>query len=112
MAGKAKALTEREYNIINEYFKTGVKINSYEKYCNKTGNPNRKTMAQRSQAFFDREGIQTAILKLETDAFEKTSITKQFVLGTVKEAIERSMQHAPVLDKNGDHVMVATPNGH
>ena len=42
---------------------------------------------------------------------EKTSITSEYVITTVKDTIERCRQTRPVLNRMGEPVMVETPNG-
>ena len=42
---------------------------------------------------------------------EKTNITSEYVITTIKDTIERCRQTRPVLNRMGEPVMVETPNG-
>jgi len=42
---------------------------------------------------------------------ERTEITQDYVLSTIKDTIERCRQAKPVLQRNGEPVMVETPDG-
>ena len=42
---------------------------------------------------------------------EKTSITSEYVITTVRDTIERCRQAKPVLNRTGEPVMVETPDG-
>lgn len=52
------------------------------------------------------------ICELATEkAAERLSVTKEYVMRSLKEVADRCMQHRPVLDRNGKQVWVETPNG-
>lgn len=108
---KKKPLKEFEYKIIDARHKGDTKVAAFEKFCSKTGNPNRQVLSNRATQFFNREDVRAEILRIETKAFERSCITKEYVLGTVKEVIERCMQHAPVLNKSGEQVYVEGEGG-
>lgn len=55
--------------------------------------------------------IASAIAAALAERSERTQITQDYVLATVVEAIERSKQAVPVLDRRGRPVMVETSQG-
>lgn len=58
-----------------------------------------------------KPNIAEAIQEAMDQRAEKTEITAEYVLQTVKETVDRSRQAYPVLDKKGDQVMCETPDG-
>lgn len=44
-------------------------------------------------------------------AMENAGVDKEWVMKNLKEVAERSMQHAPVIDREGKQVIIETPDG-
>jgi phage terminase small subunit len=55
--------------------------------------------------------IQQRINELKEAQSKRTGITADYVLNTIHDTIERCRQARPVLDRDGDPVMVETPAG-
>lgn len=58
-----------------------------------------------------KTSVKAAIDAAMAERSERTGITQDYVLGTIKEAIERCRQAVPVLNKKGEPIFVETPNG-
>lgn len=70
-----------------------------------------KTIWSSASTLFAQEKVQRRLAVVEKKALKKTEITKEYVLSTIVETIERCKQVSPVLDKKGDNVFVEGPNG-
>jgi phage terminase small subunit len=55
--------------------------------------------------------IQEAIELARAEQRKRTQIDADYVLGTIKETVERCRQTAPVLDRRGEQVETETPEG-
>jgi phage terminase small subunit len=55
--------------------------------------------------------IADAIAAAQADRSERTEITQDYVLTSIVETMERCKQASPVTYKNGEQVMVETPDG-
>lgn len=55
--------------------------------------------------------IAAAIAALKADRSERTEVSADYVLTSIVETMERCKQASPVTYKNGDRVMVTTPDG-
>lgn len=55
--------------------------------------------------------IAAAIAALKADRSERTEVSADYVLTSIVETMERCKQASPVTYKNGERVMVATPDG-
>lgn len=55
--------------------------------------------------------VSSAIQEAMNKRSEKTSITSEYVITTVRDTIERCRQAKPVLNRMGEPVMVETPKG-
>lgn len=74
--------------------------------ANKLGISRAKVMKWHTDARFMR-----AREMLERLAIEEIGVSTLYVLSRTKEVVERSMQSAPVTDKDGNPVLVQTPAG-
>lgn len=57
------------------------------------------------------ESIAARVVEILAAAGERVEITKSYVLGTIKDTVERCRQSKPVLDRKGKPVVVETPDG-
>jgi phage terminase small subunit len=99
-------LTARQQRFVEEYLLdlNATKAAERAGYSAKTANEQGcRLLANVSVA----KAVQAAMDKRS----EKTGITTDYVLQTIVETIERSKQAKPVTYKNGDPVMVETPEG-
>jgi phage terminase small subunit len=55
--------------------------------------------------------VEKRIQALMNDRMERTQITADYVLGTIKDTVERCRQARPVLDMFGQPVMIESPDG-
>jgi len=55
--------------------------------------------------------VQAEIARRRAKMSEQSAISREWVLKTIEEAVERAMQHRPVIDSSGKPVMVTTPDG-
>lgn len=55
--------------------------------------------------------VSSRIKQLLAEKTEELDISAKYVLETIKETVERCRQHAPVLDKKGEQVLVETEEG-
>ena len=58
-----------------------------------------------------KPNIANAIQKAFEDRSRRTAVTQDYVLTTIQDTIERCTQAEPVKYKNGEQVMVETPDG-
>lgn len=58
-----------------------------------------------------KPSIRAAVAKRQQVISERISITQDYVLGTIRETIERCRQAAPVLDRAGKQVYIENPDG-
>lgn len=55
--------------------------------------------------------VRAAINEVQAETAKKLEVTKEYVLGSIVETIERCRQSAPVLDRKGEMVMAELPTG-
>ncbi len=70
-----------------------------------------KTAEQIDYQQLQKASVNAAIQAAMEARSERTGITQDYVLDTIKETIERCSQAEPVLDRKGEHVHVDTPDG-
>jgi len=70
-----------------------------------------KTVWEKESVLFKSDKVRERLLDVEKKAMRETEVTKEYVLRTIVETIERCKQAVPVLDKKGDPVYVETSDG-
>ncbi len=55
--------------------------------------------------------IQERVAELKSAIAERVEVDEAYVLGTIKETVERCKQSAPVRDRKGEIVLTETPDG-
>lgn len=70
-----------------------------------------KTANEQGSRLLANVSVQAAIQEAMDKRSEKVEITQDYVLKTIKETIERCSQKQPILDNQGNPVLVETPNG-
>lgn len=55
--------------------------------------------------------VSTEIQRAIADRSKRTEITQDYVIKTIYETVERCRQAEPVIDKNGEQVVVESPSG-
>jgi len=99
-------LTAKQQCFVDEYLidrnatQAAIRAGYSEKTAGATGNENLK-----------KPEIQQAINERIKIRSERTEISQDYVIKTIVDTIERCMQHRPVMNKDGSHVMVETEDG-
>ncbi len=70
-----------------------------------------KTANEQGSRLLANVSVKAAVQAAMEARSERTGITQDYVLGTIKETIERCSQATPVLDRKGEPVYVETPSG-
>ena len=70
-----------------------------------------KTACEQATRLLSSPKVAAAIQAAMDKRSERTNITADYVLNTIVSTIERCSQARPVVDKRGERVMVATPDG-
>ncbi len=70
-----------------------------------------KTAEQMGYQLLQKTSVQEYLSERKKDRQKRTEITQDYVLGVIQETVERCRQVAPVLDRNGNQVMVETEDG-
>lgn len=71
----------------------------------------KKTARSVGQENLTKPDIKSAIDAALNERAKRTEVTADYVIATIKETIERCRQAAPVIDRKGEQVYCATPNG-
>lgn len=100
------ALTARQQRFVAEYLKdlNGTQAATRAGYSAKTAEFQASRLLRNAKV---QEATQRAMDKRQA----RTEITQDYVLATIVETIERCKQATPVKQKNGDPVLVTTPDG-
>ncbi len=70
-----------------------------------------RTAEQQGPRLLGNVGVAAAIQAAMEARSERTGITQDYVLTTIRETVERCSQAEPVLNRKGEHVHVETPSG-
>lgn len=103
---KPGQLTQRQRRFVDEYLidLNGTQAAIRSGYSQKTAN-------EQSTRLLANVHIQQYLAARMKAREERTEITQDYVLTTIRDTIERCKQASPVTYKNGDPVLVATPDG-
>lgn len=58
-----------------------------------------------------KPSISARVAEIKAEVAERLEITQDYILGSIKDTMERCKQAVPVLDRKGDPVMVENPDG-
>lgn len=70
-----------------------------------------KYPAQTAATVMESKVVKAAIQAEMDQRSEKTNISAEYVINTIKDTIERCQQVKPVLNRNGDPVLIETESG-
>jgi phage terminase small subunit len=70
-----------------------------------------KTSKQIGDENLSKPDIKAYLQKRMNDRQKRTEIIQDYVLETIRDTVERCRQARPVLNRNGDPVLVETPSG-
>ena len=101
-----KALTPKQQAFIKEYL---VDLNATQAAIR--AGYSEKTARQIAAEYLAKPNIKAAVQEAMDERAQRTEITADYVLTTIKETIERCRQIYPVLDRKGSPVLVDTPEG-
>lgn len=71
----------------------------------------KKTAKEIGAENLTKPAISEYLASRQQDRAKRTEITQDYVLKTIHETVERCRQVSPVLDRDGNQVMVETPDG-
>jgi phage terminase small subunit len=100
------ALTPRQKRFVNEFI---IDLNATA--AAKRSGYSEKSAYCQGQRLTKHAEVALAIAEAQEDRRKASEISAEYVLGRIHEVLERCTQHRPVLDKQGQPVMVETPNG-
>jgi phage terminase small subunit len=101
-----KALTDKQRVFCYEYV---IDFNATS--AAKRAGYSEKTSYSIGQENLKKPEIKKYVEMLIIERSERTKIDQDWVVKKIVDIIEKSMQHKPVLDREGNPVMVQTPNG-
>ena len=70
-----------------------------------------KTAYSQGQRLLKNVEVADAVQKALAERSERTEITQDYVLTTIRDTMERCKQAEPVVYQNGDPVLIGTPSG-
>ena len=70
-----------------------------------------KTAYSIGQENLKKPEVAKAVIAAQAERFERTEITQDYVLTTIRDTMERCKQAEPVVYQNGDPVLIGTPSG-
>ena len=102
-------LTPKRRRFVEEYLIDLNGAGAYVRagYTAKNGN----VAAVEASRLLSNPNIEVAIEEATAARSERTGITQDYVLSTIRETIARCSQAEPVLDRKGEPVYVETPSG-
>lgn len=100
------SLTPKQQRFVEEYL---VDLNATQAAIR--AGYSAKTSGATGHENLNKPEIAAAVAAAKGERAEALQISQQWVLERLVEITERCMQHAPVLDRKGDRVMVETPDG-
>lgn len=100
------ALTHKQQRFVDEYL---VDLNATQAAIR--AGYSQKTARQIGEENLSKPDILAAVDKAMADRSERTKIDQDYVLSIITETIDRCRQARPVLDKQGNPVLVKTPLG-
>lgn len=106
MIDKPKKLNQKQRKFVKEYPKT---LNATE--AAKKAGYSKKTAKQQGSRLLTNADIKQTVKKEIDKTLEKLGIDAEYILGGIKEVIERSMQAKPVFTKMGEHAVTEDANG-
>jgi phage terminase small subunit len=101
-----KKLTPKQKRFVEEYL---IDLNATR--AAKAAGYSEKTAKAIGTENLSKPTIMQAITKGMKRTTAKAEISAEYVLSTIRETVERCKQSTPVVDKNGDPVMVKTADG-
>ncbi len=101
-----KKLTPKQQRFVDEYL---VDLNATQAAI-RTGY-SAKTAKVQGSRLLTNAAICAAVAEARTKQSERTGITAEYVLDTIRETVERCRQAEPVRDRKGEHVLIETPAG-
>lgn len=99
-------LTEKQKRFVEEYL---VDLNATQAAIR--AGYSQDTARQMGSENLSKPYIAEAIAIARKEQSDRTKIDADYVLGTIRETVERCRQAEPVLDRRGEQVMVETPEG-
>lgn len=102
------ALTAKQELFVNEYL---IDLNATQAYLRAGYKVSESVAAVNALRLLRNANIQAAIQEAMNKRAERTEITADYVLETIKETVERCRQAEPVYDRQGNQVYVETPRG-
>lgn len=107
-AERAVALTARQSRFVDEYLKD---LNATQAYQRAGYKAKGRAAENNASRMLGNAGVQRAIQERMHQRSERTRIDADFVLHGIAKNISRCEQGSPVVDRNGDPVMIETPDG-
>ncbi len=101
-----RKLTSKQRRFVEEYL---VDLNATQAAIR--AGYSAKTARQVGAENLSKPYIDAAVQAAMDARSERTGITQDYVLSTIRETVERCSQAEPVLDRKGEHVHVDTPDG-
>lgn len=101
-----KKLTPKQQRFVSEYL---IDLNATQAAIR--AGYSKKTARQIGEQNLSKLDISKAIAEAQGKRSERTDINQDYVIKTIVETIERCSQAKPVYDRNGEPVMIETPDG-
>ena len=101
-----RKLNARQVKFIEAYIETGNATKSAIK-----AGYSEKSAAQQGSKLANTKQILAEISRRQAKVSQKTDITAEYVLGAIKEAVDRGLMAVPVLDRQGNQVYIENENG-
>lgn len=101
-----KKLTPKQQRFVAEYL---IDLNATQAAIR--AGYSKKTADVQGPRLLGNVGVAQAIQSGRTKQAERLEITADYVLGTIRETVERCRQAAPVIDRRGEHELTETPDG-
>ena len=99
-------LNERQYLFCKEYLKD---LNATQAAIR--AGYSKKTARQIGDKLLTNIDIKTEVQKQMDERSKRVEIDSDYVLNTIRETVDRCRQVRPVLDREGNPVLVETPSG-
>ena len=103
---KQRKLTPKQQCFVSEYL---VDLNATQAAIR--AGYSARTAEQQGPRLLGNVGVAASVQAAMEARSERTGITQDYVLNTIRETVERCSQAEPVLDRKGEHVHVDTPDG-
>ena len=100
------ALTPKQAQFVAEYL---IDLNATQAAIR--SGYSEKTARSQGQRMLTNVDIMAAVAEAQGDRAERTNITQDYVLNSIFSTMERCKQAEPVIDRQGEAVLVETPSG-